>query len=126
MTGWYFDHSKGKQVFGLQLVNSVYSEGYGIYPIILTPYKKNNSTEKYRSKIENQKDNIKKCLDNNLKFSTVVMDNWYFSNDSVQYIESFRESRVAETKLNRLINVADELVKKSISNAYKSTMALKT
>lgn len=110
MTGWFFDHSKGKQVFGLQLATSTYSGSYGIYPLIITPYIKNNNREKYRSKIEIQKEHIKSCVDNNLKFSTVVMDSWYFSNELVQYIESLGKSWVAETKLNRLIYVNDEWI----------------
>ena len=38
--GWFYDHSKGKNVYGMQFVTSVFSGEYGIYPVNIEVYRK--------------------------------------------------------------------------------------
>ena len=61
--GWFYDHSKGKNVYGMQFVTSVFSGEYGIYPVNIEVYrKKEYAGEGYKTKIEMQIETIKRCI----------------------------------------------------------------
>lgn len=84
---WIFDHSVGKNVFGMQLATCTFSGKYGFYPISADIYRRLESLEKekkeeeYITKIEMQIQTIGKCISAGLNFHTVVGDIWYFTKD---------------------------------------------
>ncbi len=73
---WIYDHSKGKNVYGIQLATCALSGKYGIYPVEFNIYERKGKTteRKYISKIDLQIDTIKKCIDYQLNFNTVTGD----------------------------------------------------
>lgn len=52
---WFFDHSKGMSVYGIQAVTTVTSGRRGIYPMLWQQYIKKGNSENFKSKIEMQK-----------------------------------------------------------------------
>jgi hypothetical protein len=64
--GWFYDHSKCKNIYGMQFVTSVFSGEYGIYPVNIEIYRKNEyAGEGYKTKIEMQIETIKRCMEEN-------------------------------------------------------------
>ena len=61
-------------------------------------YVRKGKSEEFKSKIEMQKYAIDRCVEGGLKFSTVVMDSWYFDNSLVKFIESKGKYWIAEIK----------------------------
>ena len=110
-TSWLFDHSIGKNVFGMQLATSVFSGEYGIYPISADVYrrlgalKKENRESEYKTKIEMQIGTIGKCLSAGLNFHTVAGDVWYFTKALVKYLNSQELDWVFQSKSNRKIKI---------------------
>lgn len=104
---WYYDHSKGRSVWGVQVADCVLSSK-GIFSLLSTNYLKENSKWlnddiKFKTKIEIQKEHLTYLVDMGLKFSTVAMDAWYFCKSLTKYITSLRKDWIAETKSNRLV-----------------------
>ncbi|MFP3318865.1 MAG: transposase [Thermoplasmata archaeon] len=116
---WFYDHSKGKNVWGIQAVTTVASGEKGIYPLIWQQYIRKGKAENFKSKIDMQKEAIEKCIEAGLNFSAVAMDSWYFENNLVKFIESKGKAWVAECKNNRLVLYNDKWIK--ITELIKGT-----
>ncbi|MGC8496702.1 MAG: transposase, partial [Thermoplasmata archaeon] len=116
---WFFDHNKGENVYGIQAVTTVASGKNGIYSMLWQQYLRKGKTKNFKSKIEMQKEAIGRCVEGGLKFSTLVMDSWYFDNSLVKYIESKGKDWIAECKTNRLVLYNDEWIK--IGDLIKNT-----
>lgn len=103
---WHYDHSKGQNIWGLQIADCVLS-GKGIYPLLSTTYLKKeskwNNGKSFRSKIEIQKNHLTSITEMNLCFSCVAMDKWYFCKDLINHIESLEKDWIAQAKLNRRV-----------------------
>ena len=100
---WFFDHSQGKSVWGMQFVTSAVSCSEGIFPL--------NMDQKFKgkmSKIVMQMAVIKRAITAGLKFHTVLFDSWYFASRLIRLLERERKDWVTEAKSNRLILVNDE------------------
>ena len=74
---WHYNHSKGQNIWGLQIADCVIS-GKGTYPLLSTTYLKKeskwNNGKSFKSKIEIQKNHLTSLTEMNLCFSCVVMD----------------------------------------------------
>jgi hypothetical protein len=101
---YYFDHSEGKSVWGLQIADCVLS-GKGIYPLLSTIYVRKDSrwAKKFKTKIEIQMEHLTQLHEMGLNFSCVVMDAWYLNKDLTVHIEKMDKDWVAECKSNRLV-----------------------
>lgn len=103
---WHYDHSKGRNVWGHQIVDCVFSNT-GIYPLLSSLYIKEKTqwSEKkvFKTKIEIQIENLTHLKNLGLNFSTVVMDSWYFCKSLTDHIERLKKDWVAQCKSNRLI-----------------------
>ena len=116
---WFYDHTKGKNVYGIQAVTTVASGSKGIYPLLWQQYIRKGKAENFKSKIDMQKEAIEKCIESGLNFSVVAMDSWYFENKLVKFIESKGKYWVAECKSNRLVLYNDKWI--HIGDLIKST-----
>jgi len=102
--GWFYDHSKGKNVYGMQFVTSVFSGEYGIYPVNIEVYrKKEYAGKEYKTKIEMQIETIKRCMEEKLNFSMVAGDTWYFTEDIVSFLNENNLDWISGCKGNRNI-----------------------
>ena len=110
-TSWIFDHSVGKNVFGMQLATCTFSGEYGFYPISADIYRRLESLEQekkgeeYITKIDMQVKTIEKCISAGLNFHTVVGDIWYFTKDMTGFLSSNNLNWVFQSKGNRKIKV---------------------
>jgi len=105
------------------VVFSAYCDHSKRYPINLKPYKpkdeffmgKDNS--EFKSKHQLAKELINDALAKNISFSDIVFDNWYFSNDLIEFIQDKQLTFITEIESSRLVSFkgkwvhADELVK---------------
>ena len=104
-TDWHYDHAEGRNVFGQQIADCVFS-GDGIYPLFSSVYVKKNSRwsgNDFKTKIELQMEHITQLVNMELNFSTVAMDIWYFCKKMVDHLNSLGKDWVAQCKSNRLI-----------------------
>ena len=103
---WHYDHSKGRSIWGHQIVDCVFSNT-GIYPLLSSLYIKEKTQwseiKVFKTKIEIQIENLTHLKNLGLNFSTVVMDSWYFCKSLTDHIESLEKDWVAQCKSNRLI-----------------------
>ena len=108
---WIFDHSVGKNVFGMQLATCTFSGKYGFYPISADIYRRLESLERekkedeYLTKIDMQIQTIGKCISAGLNFHTVVGDIWYFTKDLTKFLSSKNLNWVFQSKGNRKIKI---------------------
>ena len=104
-TDWHRDHAKGRNIWGHQIADCVYSKN-GIYPLLSTMYIKKKSKwlkDKFKTKIQIQMDHLIELKEMGLQFSTVVVDSWYFSKDLTDRIEQLGKDWIFQSKSNRLI-----------------------
>ena len=112
-TDWHRDHASNRNVWGWQIADCVLS-GKGIYPLLSSMYLRGKSrwlkNDKFRSKIEIQKEHLSQLVDMGLHFSCVVMDIWYFSKELTDYVELFGKDWIAQSKSNRLVRSRGEWI----------------
>jgi hypothetical protein len=112
-TDYHYDHSKKRNIFGLQIADCVLS-GNGIFPLLSSIYiRKNsrwNSGNKHKTKIELQKRHLTMLNDMGMKFKCVVFDSWYNCIDFTDHIESLGKDWIGEVKSNRQIRVGNEWI----------------
>ena len=104
-TNWHRDHASGRNVWGHQIADCVYSKN-GIYPLLSTMYIKKKSKwlkDKFKTKIQIQMDHLTELKEMGLEFSTVVGDSWYYSKDLTDQIKQLEKDWIFQSKSNRLI-----------------------
>lgn len=103
-TEYHYDHSKGRNVWGLEVADCVFS-GNGIYPLLSTVYVRKGSKwdRGFKTKIEIQMNHLSQLKEMNLNFSCVVMDSWYFCKTLISHIESLGKDWISECNGNRLV-----------------------
>ena len=105
------------------VVVSAYADPVKHYPINLRPYKPKaeflfgKEDLDFKSKHQLAKELITDALAKKLSFSDIIFDNWYFSNELIEFLIEQQLTFITETETTRLISFkgkwlhADELVK---------------
>lgn len=102
--GKYYDHSKGRYVFGHNLVTSQYVTPRGCFPIGVKLYlKRDKKDPTFKTKIELAQKLIEEAQEIGLRFNTVVFDAWFLARELVRAIESRQMNWVAVAKSNRIM-----------------------
>lgn len=113
---WHWDHSKGKNVKGLNLLNCLYHSetkenyirvpvGYELitkpihYSEIATKKEKRKSTI---SKNELFRTMVSQNIRNQLPFQYILADSWFCSNDNMKFIDKKKKTFIFDVKTNRL------------------------
>ena len=113
-SGWVYNHSEGKTVWGMSLVSAAISGNEGIFPLNLD-FRPSDSgaheSSRIPSKIVMQMGVIKRAITAGLIFSTVVFDSWYFASGLVRFLEREERDWITEAKGNRLILVDGEWIR---------------
>ncbi len=112
MMCWHFDHTVGKSVRGINMLNALYySKSISIpvaFEIIKKPIEFSSLKTKQRkrkseiTKNELMRDIIQVAINNQLKFRYVLMDTWFSSKENFEFISKKKKEFIAALKSNRL------------------------
>ena len=108
---WHYDHSKGRNVKGFNIINLLYhSNGISI-PVGFEVVKKTiefideNGKKKRRSEVrknEIARDLIVGAIQRQISFTYVLMDSWFSSKENFEFITEHNKHFIAAIKSNRL------------------------
>lgn len=120
MICYHYDHTKGKSVKGLNILNALYYSNDVSIPVAYEIIKKpilycDIETRQQKRKSEVTKNDImrsiiKTTIENQLKFRFVLMDSWFASTENFGFITKHKKEFIAALKDNRLF--ASSLAKK--------------
>jgi len=108
---WHFDHTVGKSVRGVNMLNALYySSGVSIpvaFEIIEKfQYSEIDTREVKRkaqiSKNELMRDMIQTAINNRLKFRFILIDTWFSAKENFEFIVKRNKEFIAALKSNRL------------------------
>lgn len=108
---WHFDHTVGKSVRGINMLNALYySSGVSIpvaFEIIEKfQYSEIDTREVKRkaqiSKNELMRDMIQTAINNRLKFRFILIDTWFSAKENFEFIVKRNKEFIAALKSNRL------------------------
>lgn len=110
---WHFDHCSGRSVRGINLLNALYYSGDVSIPVAFELVRKplqfcDVKTRQVKrasevTKNELMRDMIATCVNNALKFRTVLMDSWFASVENFEFIVKKKKHFIAALKDNRLV-----------------------
>ena len=126
LISWHFDHTFGRSVKGINLLNFVYYVGDislpVAYKLIEKPIQytelKSKKVKRKAEKTKNEyfRDMLKVCCNNQLKFRYVLADNWFSSNKNMMYIRhDCNKHFVIACKSNRTVSLSEEDKKQGCS-----------
>lgn len=108
---WHFDHTVGKSVRGINMLNALYYSKDVSIPVAFEIIKKpalfsDIKTRKVKRKAEITKNYlmrqmIQTTIDNRLKFRYVLMDTWFSAKENFEFIVKHKKEFIAALKSNR-------------------------
>lgn len=109
---WHFDHTVGKSVKGINMLNALYYSNEVSIPVAFEIVRKpiqysDIKTRKIKrasevTKNELMRDMIKVSINNNLKFRYILMDTWFSAKENFEFIADQGKDFIAALKSNRL------------------------
>jgi len=109
---WHFDHTVGKSVRGINMLNALYYSNEVSIPVAFEIVEKpiqfsDLKTKKRKRKSEVTKnklmrDMIQTAINNQLKFKYVLMDTWFGAKENFEFIDKKKKEFIAALKSNRL------------------------
>ncbi len=115
---WHYDHSSGKTVRGLNILNAVYHCADVSIPVAFEVIKKTVSFCDLKTRQEKRVSDVTKnelfrdmllsCIRNELKFKFVLLDSWFTSVDNFAFIRSYKKDFIGAMKDNRLVALTKE------------------
>lgn len=115
---WHYDHTKGRSVKGINLLNALYHSRDVSIPVAFDLVKKpiqfcDVKTRQVKrssevTKNEQMRAIIATCLDRQLKFRYVLMDSWFAAKENFEYIVKRKKHFIAALKDNRLVALSEE------------------
>lgn len=115
---WHYDHTKGRSVKGINLLNALYQSGDVSIPVAFELVSKcvqfcDVQTRQIKraseiTKNEQMRDMIGTCIANQLKFRYVLMDSWFATKENFDYIVKKKKHFIATLKDNRLVALSEE------------------
>jgi DDE superfamily endonuclease len=115
---WHFDHTFGRNVKGVNILNLVYHNSLGTIPVGMSIIKKDipftdpkTGKAKRRSSVtknELARELIGNCLQNQIRFGYVLADCWFSSQDNMEYIMDRGKHFIFALKSNRTLATSSE------------------
>ena len=116
---WHYDHSKGRNVKGINLLSTLYRVGDVSIPVAFELVKKtqwvfNKKKKKWQRKSSQTKNELyrqmlKACAKNQIEFRYVLNDVWYASSENMRYIKRDLEKEfIMPIKANRKVALSLE------------------
>lgn len=109
---WHFDHTVGKSVRGINMLNALYYSNEVSIPVAFEIVSKpvqfsDIKTRKVKrasevTKNELMRDMIKVAINNKLKFRYILMDTWFSAKENFEFITKHEKDFIAALKSNRL------------------------
>ena len=109
---WHFDHTVGKSVRGINMLNALYYSNEVSIPVAFEIIKKPTKYSDIRTKQEKRKSEITKnelmrdmiqtAINNQLKFRYILMDTWFSAKENFEFIMKKNKHFIAALKSNRL------------------------
>lgn len=115
---WHFDHTTGRSVKGVNMLNCLYHTEGGTVPLSFEIVKKDvpftdPKTGKHKRKASITKNELCRnmfdaVVKNQVKFAYVLADTWFSSNETMEHIIGRKKHFVFAIKGNRLIALSEE------------------
>ena len=116
---WHYDHSKGRSVKGINLVNVMYEVGGVRLPVNYAVVEKDcwvwdekKGKEVRKSSVtknEQVRQMLKACAQNNVKFRTIIADTWYSAAETMTFIaEKLKRFFLLPLKSNRKVALSKQ------------------
>jgi hypothetical protein len=120
---WHYDHSKGRNVKGINLLSTLYQVGDASIPVAFELVKKtqwvfNEKKKKWQRKSPQTKNELyrrmlKACIKNRIEFRYVLSDVWYASSENMRCIkEDLGKEFIMPLKANRKVALSLEAKKR--------------
>jgi hypothetical protein len=116
---WHWDHSKGRNVKGINFLSALYVTDQGALPVAFDLVAKveasvdektgNLKRKSSLSKNERYRSLLRVCVHNQIKFRYVINDSWYSSSDNMKMIKrDLHREFVMPLKSNRKVALSKE------------------
>lgn len=116
---WHFDHCEGRSVKGINLLNCLYHVNDISIPVAFELIRKPVSYSDLKTKKEKRHSEVTKneqtrkmlsvCVNNKIKFSWVLADCWFASNENMKHIkQTLQKDFIMALKCNRLVALSEE------------------
>ena len=116
---WHYDHSKGRNIKGINLLSTLYQVGDVSIPVAFELVKKtewifNEKKEKWQRKSPQTKNELyrqmlKACQKNRIEFRYVLNDVWYASSENMRCVkEDLKKEFIMPIKANRKVALSLE------------------
>jgi len=112
MMCWHFDHTVGKSVRGINMLNALYYSNDVSIPVAFEIIKKPIEFSDIKTKQRKRKSEITKnelmrkmiqtAINNQLKFRYILMDTWFGAKENFEFISKKNKEFIAALKSNRL------------------------
>ncbi|WP_348653034.1 transposase [uncultured Sulfurimonas sp.] len=109
---WHFDHTVGKSVRGINMLNALYYSGEASIPVAFEIVEKSIQFSDIKTrqvkrksdiaKNELMRDMIQTSINNQLKFKYILMDTWFGAKENFEFITKKNKEFIAALKSNRL------------------------
>lgn len=118
LIAWHFDHTQGRAVKGINLLNCLYHAGGVSLPVAFELVRKDVRFCDLQTRQERRVSNVTKneqmramldvCLHNQLTFHCVLFDSWFSSADNMKHIKQVRRKDfIGALKSNRLVALSE-------------------
>ncbi len=116
---WHYDHSKSRNVKGMNLLSTLYRVGEVSVPVAFELVKKTEwvfnkkknrwQRKSLRTKNELYRRMLEACIKNRIEFRYVLNDVWYASSENMRYIkEDLKKEFIMPLKANRKVALSLE------------------
>ena len=115
---WHFDHSKGRNVKGINMLTGLYHNDNATIPISYNIIEKtieftDTKTGKLKRKSEKTKNElfremIETSLRNTIQFKYVLADTWFCSSENIEFIKEHNKEFIMGIKANRLAALSEQ------------------
>ena len=105
---WHFNHAKQRMVKGINILTGLIAYSSAILPIIYEVIRKEDKVQE-RTKNELMRDMLEQCQRMHIKYSWVLADVWYSSQENMEFIfKHLKKHFIFGLKSNRLISLSKE------------------
>lgn len=104
IVGWYYDHSKGRSIKGINVLSLLYEVGGASIPLSLRIVHKGEDGKPAQGKNEMFREAVLQAIRNQVKFRYVLADIWYGSSENMEFIkETHKKDFIFPLKTNRQV-----------------------
>ena len=113
IVSWHYDHSLGRNVKGVNILNALYHSGNASVPVAFEIVKKTIRFCDLKTKKEKRTSAVSKnelfrkifttCVKNSLQFKYTLLDSWFTSVENLKHIRKNKKHFIGALKENRLI-----------------------